>query len=84
MEDKGQLETRRNSLHSSSATVQSVRDVLHNHQLQLPAKTSLLDECNFMCRMLYRDILRFIHYIILYCFSSGFSVFFSKKNWFIT
>ena len=31
------------------------------HNYQLPRETSLLDECNFMYRMLCRHILRFMH-----------------------
>jgi len=53
----------------------------HNYTVQPPRKTTLLDECNFMCRMLFRDILPVMRY--LYCFNSGLSVFEIEKE-FIT
>ena len=31
------------------------------HKCQLPRQTSVLDECNFMYRVLYRGILPFMH-----------------------
>ena len=52
------------------------------HDDQLPRKTSLLDECNFIYRMLYHDILPFMHWF--YTVVTVACLFFNKEmiDWF--